>query len=264
MAALRGARAVGGRQFERFEQNFGKLLGGIQVEGITNRFDDLLFQLDQFLLQLDRHLIEKGHVQGDPGLFHARQHRHERHFDLIEQLRAIHLFQFCLHQRQQAQGIIGISRGIRGGQLDGHVGHADLALAFADQLLDVGHGHAQVDLRHVLEAQAVRGRVCHPFGDHRIEAYRADLQAILRQHQPIVLEVVADLGFGRVGHCRAQRIDHLRQPAVGRDRRDAPPGCNSLRPLRPPARCPPAPRAARRWRSSLYRKRSGRRVPGER
>ena len=77
---------------------------------------------------------------------HARQHRDERHLHLVEQAQqpiATFRRQLLAHNAHQAQGTDGIGSGVGGGLLDRHLIHADLLLALAEQLPDLGHLDAE-------------------------------------------------------------------------------------------------------------------------
>ena len=76
----------GGLEAEAVKQDRGKLLGGVEVEGFSDRLVDLLFESRQALIQFHREGAKEFFVQGDAGHFHIRQDGDERHFDIDKKI----------------------------------------------------------------------------------------------------------------------------------------------------------------------------------
>ena len=129
------------------EEHVRKLLGGIQVEGLADRLEDLLLDLAHAGAELLRELLEEGQVEQDAGHFHLGQAGDQRHLDLVHQLLAVDGLELGLQDGHEAQGGLGIRGGIDRGGVDGDLGHAELVLAGANELLDVRHLFAQARQR---------------------------------------------------------------------------------------------------------------------
>ena len=104
----------------------------------------------------------------------------------------------------QAQGGLGICGGIGSRLCDRHLRHRALVLARADQFLDVGHALAQPGAGQVLQSQVARTGIEHPFGHHRVEGQWCHADAVARQHDEIVFQVMPDFGDAGIRQRTAQ------------------------------------------------------------
>ena len=111
----------------------------------------------------------------------------------------MHLLDALAHDGQQAQRGLGIRGRVGRRGLDGDLGHAELVLAGADELLDVRHLHAQARVRQVLEPQVARAGIDDELGDHGVEAQWCDRQTMACQHDVVVLGVMRHLGDAWIG-----------------------------------------------------------------
>ncbi len=83
-----------------------------------------------------------------------------------------------------------------------------MGLAATDEFVDVGHLRPQPVTSQVLKPLMLRGRVGQPFGDHRVEPDGRDCQTVLFQDHRIELGMMGHFGNGRIGHGRANRLQH--------------------------------------------------------
>ncbi len=188
------------------EEHIGELLRRVDIEGLADRLEDLLLDLRHASAELLRELVEEGQVEQHAGHLHFGQAGNERGLDLVHQLLLMDGLKLCLEDGHEAERRLGIGGGIGSGRLDGDLGHAELMLAGADQLLDVRHLLAQAGEGQILKPEVARGGVDEELRDHRVEAERGRRQSIARQNDVIVLGVVCDLGDARIGEWAAQRL----------------------------------------------------------
>ena len=76
----------------------------------------------------------------------------------------------------------GVSGGIGRGVVDLDLIHRDLVLARADQVADFGHATLSCANASFFKPEVAVDRVAQPFGDHRVERDRRNVDAIALQH----------------------------------------------------------------------------------
>ncbi len=76
----------GGSRRRAIEEDIRKLLGGIEVEGLADRLEDLVSRsrLMRALSSFGK-FLEEGQVEQDAGHFHIGQAGDQRHLDLVHQ-----------------------------------------------------------------------------------------------------------------------------------------------------------------------------------
>ena len=73
------------RQADLLEQHVRQLLRRTDVELVPDFGVDLAFYLLQLALHLARHVDELRRIDGDADELHPREHRHQRHLDVVEE-----------------------------------------------------------------------------------------------------------------------------------------------------------------------------------
>ncbi len=114
----------------------------------------------------------------------------------------------------QAERIVAVRAAVVGRFPHRHLGEAPLAAPLADQVLVGPELDVELLQREGVEPVRALARVDHEAGDHRVEGDTPQRHAGAAQHQPVVLDVVADLAHRRV----AQECDQRRQRRVAQRR----------------------------------------------
>ncbi len=151
-----GQHAFGGRRLtacglrqhraaELVIEDRAELLGRAEVELFTSDVEGLTLQLDQFVAQLDALQSEQVGVDQRAVALDARQHRHQWHLDLVQDLEQRRRGLQLVHQGlMQAQSDIGVFGGIRTSLLDGNLIEGQLFGALAGDVFETDGAAAEV------------------------------------------------------------------------------------------------------------------------
>ena len=155
----------------------------------------LRFQFEHALLKLAALGAQHVHVDTHAVALHARQHRHQRHFDLLKQLHQRRGFTDPRPQgRVQPERHVGVLGGVDRGLRDRHFAEVDLILALAGHVFVLEGFVAQVLERERVHVVARGGGVEHVGLEHGVEAEAGEPHAVIGEHVQIVFEVLPDLG----------------------------------------------------------------------
>ena len=206
------------RQAELGEQDLADLLGRAQVEGLAREVVRLLLELHHALAQLG----------ALPGQDRAVD-QHAVALDAVQRLAAAHLqvvdeaqFAVGLQPRPQrqvhVQRLVRILAGIFGGLVDRHLRERDLVRALAGDGFVVDAAAPQVALGQA--GQAVRlVHFEHVALQHGVVRVALHFDAVVGEHVAVVLDVLAQLGLGRVLQPGLQAAPAPRRAATARARR---------------------------------------------
>ena len=171
----------------------------------------LRFQCFHALRELGADSGEQGHVHAHAVLFDAREHRHQRHLDGFEELmQGRGLLQPRVERLMQAQGDVGILRGIGGGGFDGHLVERELVATAPGDVLEVNGAVLQMLLGEAVHVVAAEACIEHETLEHGVEAHPLHSDTMAPQHMQVVLDVLPYLGFAGIFEQRAQALEHLR------------------------------------------------------
>src|SRR5579883_1354886 len=95
-------------QLEFSEEDIAKLLGRVDVELMADRLIDVGFQRLQLLLQVATHAFEEFLIYEDARKLHLRQHRNQRHLNLVHQFFEALFAQLRLDVLHQSQRHVGV------------------------------------------------------------------------------------------------------------------------------------------------------------
>src|SRR5699024_11191595 len=127
--------------------------------------------------------------------FHLRQHRQQRHFQLVVQrFQPLDAGQFRVQTLVQLQRDVGVLGGVgRGsGQLD--LVEGELFAALAGNVGERRGAAAEVLVGQRVHVVARGGAVEHVGGQHGVVVDAGQLDAVPAQHVEVVFQVLADLG----------------------------------------------------------------------
>ena len=199
------------RQLQLVEQDRRELLGRVEAEGAPGDRVRLRGELVHALAQLLALRAQLVGVDQHAALLHAREHRHQRHFDLgVDRLGARLGCELRPQRVVQAQRDVGVFGGVAAGGVEVDLRERDLLGALAGHVLVVDRLVAEMALGQRVHVVARRGRVQHVGFEHRVVSDAAHVDAVVRQHVDVVLAVLAELGPRRVFEHRLQRGEHVR------------------------------------------------------
>ena len=141
----------------------------------------------------------------------TRQHRHQRHLDVLEHLaQAWRGLQLLPQRLVQAQGHVGIFCRIGPGLFQGDLVEGQLLGTLAGNVLEADGAVRQVLLRQAVHIVTGRRGVEHIGFEHGVESHalHLDRRGRVGQYIDVVLGVLADLGLGRVFENRLERAQH--------------------------------------------------------
>ena len=110
-----------------------------------------------------------------------------------------------LQRGPQPQRHVGVLGGIFGGLVDGDAVEGDLRFARAGDVLEVDGVVVEPALGEIVHAVAALAGVQH-VGDQHGVVVAGDLDAALREHQPVVFQILPDLEDASVLEQRLERL----------------------------------------------------------
>ncbi len=209
-----GRRRAGGglldhRQAEFDEEDLADLLRRTQVERAAGQLVSLLLEFEHALAQFVRLHAQQVAVDQHAVALDLVQHFHRRHLDVaVDVGEALVRFDVRQHRPVQAQRDVGILGRVLGGAAQFDLVEADLVDALAAhvdkrnrRVAQVAHGHRVHVVRLVrLEYIRLQQRVVH-------DALQGD--AMVGEDVHVVLEVLAELGLGRIFQPGAHLFQHV-------------------------------------------------------
>ena len=214
---LSGRRFQHDRQFQFVVKQLLQLLGRVQAEMPTRDAVGALLQFQHAPAEFHTLDFEFLHIDQDAGLLHARQHRHQRHFDLAEHGRELWLgLKFRPQRAVQAQGNVGILCCVFRSALHVDLGERNLFRALAGDVLVVNRVDTQILLRQRIHVVAVAARSPHVGFQHRVVAHATHADAIVRQHVHVVLQMLSQFSFFLIFQKWTQGFQHRRPPELRR------------------------------------------------
>ena len=202
LAGAGALRLVG--DFQMVEQQLAELLRRVEVEGAAGQAVQVLLVGGDLRFQLQRVLPQSGDANGNPGVLHLHQQRHQRHLDLLPQLALLVAVDLLQQGVQQVRGNVGALAGedreLRRGQAGGgqFAGVQLRALQQCRRGLAGNHRHvAEVVLGQ--QRQVVRALRLHQLMRQAgVQQGAGHRHAVPAQRGDPALQVVAHLGDARV------------------------------------------------------------------
>ena len=186
-------RLLDDRDFQFFIKDFAELFGRAEIEFLARFLERFFFQLHHALGEKSALLFEHVRVHVGAVALDAAEHRHQRHFDVVE-----HAFQtrFFFQARPQglvqAQGDVRVFGGVGAGFIEPDLVKGELLDALAGDLLEADVFVAQIFQRQGVHIVAGGHGVEHVGFQHGVVFHAAQGDAGAGQYAHVVLEVLAD------------------------------------------------------------------------
>ena len=198
-------------QLHLAEQDVAELLGRSGIDWFAGERLDFVLEprlfLRKFAGQPRKHLA----VDGNAAPFHARKHRRHRALKGLVDRGDAFGGKPRFERVPQAQRDVGVFGRIFAGFLDRYAIERDLRLARAGDVMEMDGVVVEPALGEVVHAVAAFSGVEH-IGDEHGVVIAGDLDAALREHQPVILHILRDLEDGLV---LEQRLEHGKCIALG-------------------------------------------------
>ena len=203
-------RALAAGKFQIVEQEFAELLRRAEIELVSGKPVDFLFEPHGTLRKGTGEARKDGAIDLDAGVLHRQDGRNQRPFERLVDRRQPLSGKTRLQRHPQPQRHVGVFGRVFGRLVERHGGKRLLGLFGARRMLHrLRERHArvaEVALGENIHSVPVAATVEHIGEQHRIVEGR-DLDAVVLHHQRVVLDVLSDLQHGRVFE---QRTDDLR------------------------------------------------------
>lgn len=175
-------------------------VAGNLVDLRLERFEALGVPLAQFAEPLN--------IDADAAIFQLGENLDQRHLHVAKQPIESGFNEPCFQDWPHPEGHNRILARIVRHLPDGHFVHPLLALACADERLDLDRLMTQVSPRQLVEPVVALARGQQVAGDHRVERQTGQPHARGAEHDHVVLEVLADFLHRRVLEHGAERLQH--------------------------------------------------------
>ena len=153
-----------------------------------------LLQLNQTLGDLLGMRMQHGRVDFHAIALNPRQHRHQRHFDMLKDIqRTFMLLQLRPHLQMQLERDVGIFRRVAASLLQCNLVKGELVLTFTSDLFKGNGFMLQPAVGKTVHIVAARHAVENVGFQHGIERNPAQLNVIVGQNTAIVFEILPDL-----------------------------------------------------------------------
>ena len=179
-------------QTQLVEQDFTKLLGRADIEGLARKFVNLGLKPRHFLRERVGHARQGIAVDLNTVHFHLGEHRHQRAFERLIHRRHLFAVQARLEQLPQSEGHIGVFGRVFHRIFDLHLVEGDRALACPEQRLDRDRGVAEVVFGQRVHAVIVETREHRVGHQHRVVDGR-DVQPVAAENLGVVFGVLENL-----------------------------------------------------------------------